>query len=63
MTQKELLYMEDAICHEQTIIKVLEETINSLEDSTLVTYIEKEKDTHTKMAEKLKKLMEDIANE
>lgn len=63
MTQKELLYMEDAICHEQTIIKVLEETINNLEDSTLVTYIEKEKDTHTKMAEKLKKLMEDIVNE
>lgn len=62
MTQKELLYVEDAICHEQIIVKVLEDTINQLEDEDLVAYIVKEKKTHENMEKKLKKLLEEVKN-
>ncbi len=62
MTQKELLYVEDAICHEQIIVKVLEDTINQLEDEDLVAYIVKEKKTHENMGKKLKKLLEEVKN-
>ena len=34
MTQKELLYVEDAIGHEKNIISICNETLNCLEDSS-----------------------------
>ena len=36
MTQKELLYLEDAIGHEQNIISIIEEKIEKLVDEKLV---------------------------
>ena len=62
MTQKELLYVEDAICHELIIVKVLEDTINQLEDEKLIAYVGKEKKIHENMEKKLKKLLEDEKN-
>ncbi len=63
MTQKELLYFEDAIGHEDVIIKVCEETMNKLEDESLKSFINDEIDTHTSMKEKLLNLLEEKANE
>ena len=40
MTQKELLYFEDAVGHECSIISILEDTKNKLEDSSLVDFID-----------------------
>ena len=63
MTQKELLYIEDAVGHEGNIIKILEDTINNLEDNKLVTFLKNELKRHTAMHEKLMYVLEDKANE
>lgn len=63
MTQKELLYLEDAIGHETNIITILEETMNLLEDKELVSFIKQETKKHNSMKEKLLKVLEDKANE
>ena len=38
MTQKELLYLEDAYKHEENIIKILGISINNIEDSDLAKF-------------------------
>lgn len=48
MTQKELLYIEDAIGHEKAIIKICTETINNLENNDLKCFMEKELTKHKK---------------
>ena len=63
MTQKELLYFEDAINHEKSIIKICEETINNLEDEELISFMENERDQHNLIQEKLINRMEEKANE
>ena len=63
MTQKELLYVEDAIGHEQSIIKICNAAINSLKDDNLVSFMKKEVRKHTNMQELLLKLLEDKINE
>ncbi|MBE6161522.1 MAG: hypothetical protein E7158_04830 [Firmicutes bacterium] len=63
MTQKELLYVEDAIGHEQNIIDICNETKNMLTDESLISFIEKELKKHTTMYEKLIKCLEDKSNE
>lgn len=63
MTQKELLYIEDAIGHEENIISVCNETLNYLEDEALVSFLSKEVKKHMTMKEKLLKVLEDKANE
>ena len=63
MTQKELLYLEDAVGHENNIISVLTETLNLLEDEELVDYIQTELETHQDMKKDLLKVLEDNANE
>ena len=52
MTQKELLYVEDAICHEKVIINCINNIIDNLEDENLIDYMNKELKTH----EKIKKI-------
>ena len=59
MTQKELLYVEDAIGHEQNIICILEETLNNIEDNSLGTFINKQINKHDSIKEKLMKIFED----
>ena len=63
MTQKELLYIEDAIGHEENIISVCNETLNYLEDEALVSFLSKEVNKHMRMKEKLMKMLEDKSNE
>ena len=63
MTQKELLYIEDAIGHEKNIITICEETINMLEDENLISYLTKEIKKHEDMQEKLMDMLEVKCNE
>lgn len=63
MTQKELLYVEDAIGHEQNVICILEETLNLLEDESLSSFISKQINKHDNIKERLMKLLEDKSNE
>lgn len=61
MTQKELLYVEDAIGHEKNIISICEETINMLEDESLITFLKSELKKHKAMKEKLINELEDLS--
>lgn len=63
MTQKELLYLEDAIGHEKNIITIIEDTISRLDDENLVSFMQNELTNHTNMKEKLMNFLEDKANE
>ena len=63
MTQKELLYVEDAIEHEKCIISYLEEMLQSLEDEDLISFSNKELKNHQKEQKDLIKLLEEKENE
>ena len=61
MTQKELLYVEDAIGHEQNVGRIVSETINMLEDKSLQTLLKSELKKHQAIEEKLMSLLESAA--
>ena len=63
MTQKELLYVEDAIGHEESIVNIFEDMVNTLEDEELVSFIKKEIKKHKNIYEKLISKLEDKSNE
>lgn len=63
MTQKELLYVEDAIGHEKVIISNLQDIINCLNEEEIKNYIQKEIKTHTKMQSDLMNLLKENSNE
>lgn len=63
MTQKELSYLEDAIGHENNIIKICQQTIENLQNQNLVTFLENELKSHTSMKEKLMNMLKEKANE
>ena len=63
MTQKELLYVEDAIGHEKTIIENIQDYINCLQDENLIEFMRKELKTHKKKKKDLIKLLESEAND
>ena len=63
MTQKELLYVEDAIGHENTIIANLGDYINCLQDEDLIDFMKRELKTHNKMKNEFIKLLESEAND
>ena len=63
MTQKELLYLEDAIGHEDNIISICKETIKKLTDEKLISFLENEMNNHISMKEKLLNMLEVKANE
>ena len=63
MTQKELSYVEDAIGHENNIIKIVEESVKNLQDEKLLTYMNEEISIHTTLKEKLMNLLEEKTNE
>ena len=62
MTQKELLYLEDAVGHETSIIKILNEILGMLDDEELVVFIEEEIEKHNSLKDGLLDLLEDKAN-
>ena len=63
MTQKELLYMEDAIGHEKNIAKICRNIISNLSDQELISFMEKEVKKHEATEKKLIKCLEDKCNE
>ena len=63
MTQKELLYLEDAIGHEKSIITICDETISFLEDKNLISFMKSEQRKHTNTLNRLMKVLEDKCNE
>ena len=63
MTQKELLYLEDAVGHEASIIEILNESLENLDDDKLITFMEEEIEKDKSIKEDLIHLMEDKTNE
>ena len=63
MTQKELLYIEDAIGHETSVIAYLNNALNSLKDEELITYINDVIKKHENTKKKLLKKLEDNLND
>ncbi len=63
MTQKELLYLEDAISHEEILIQVLEDSINKINDEKIAKFLKKEQKKHDTYKMKLMSFMEDMADE
>ena len=61
MTQKELLYVEDAIGHEQNVGQIVSEVINMLEDKNLQTFLKSELKKHQAIEERLMNLLESEA--
>ena len=63
MTQKELLYLEDAIGHETNLINIISSTISLLEDKNLISFMRKHLKKHQNLKQKLMQTMEDVINE
>jgi len=63
MTQKELLYFEDAIGHESNIIKIVEEGINNIQDPNLKSFLQNELNNHNELKNKLTSTLEGKINE
>ena len=58
MTQKELLYVEDAIGHEQNVSQIVFETIQLLEDKNLQSFMKSELKKHQAIENRLMSLLE-----
>ena len=63
MTQKELLYVEDAIGHENNMISIIKDTINNLSSKELINFLKEELKKHESMKKKLLNKLESLANE
>ena len=57
MTQKELLYVEDAIAHEVNTSSIIEQTILLLTDKNLKTFMKNELKKHQMIKTKLMNLL------
>ena len=62
MTQKELLYVKDAVEHEKSIVQILENTKKNLEDESLVSFCDSEIEKHNTLCDSLINLLEEKAN-
>ena len=63
MTQKELLYLEDAIGHENSIISICNSISSSLTDSNLKEFIDSNISIHQSILGRLETFLEGKANE
>lgn len=63
MTQKELLYFEDAVGHEGNIIKIIEAGLQNLEDENLRVFMNNELTKHNEVKQRLMNLLEAKQNE
>lgn len=63
MTQKELLYIEDAIGHEKVLIDNIKDYINCLQEEDLIEFMQKELRKHEKIKNDFIKLLESESNE
>ena len=62
MTQKELLYLEDAISHEQSLTKICEESLKMITDEQLRSFLENEITKHNTLEEALMNILKEKAN-
>lgn len=62
MTQKELLYYEDAIMHEINTISICNDIITRLEDQELISFVKSEIKKHEGIKNKLTKKLEECSN-
>lgn len=62
MTQKELLYYEDAIEHESIIIKLIDNATTSLTDEELINFMEEEKEKHLDLKNSLMNVLKEESN-
>lgn len=62
MTQKELLYLEDAIGHETSIIDICNTSIKEIDDEEIISFLNSEIQKHTETKEKLLNIMEEKVN-
>ena len=58
MTQKELLYVEDAIGHEQNVGQIVADAIQMLQGKNLKTFLKSELKKHQVILAKLMNLLE-----
>ena len=63
MTQKELSYLEDAIGHEDNIVKICTESIKNLSNESLIDFMNNEIDIHRNLKTRLINVLEEKANE
>ncbi len=63
MTQKELLYLEDAIGHESNIIMICQSNLEMISEPEIVSFMQNELKKHISMKEKLLNFLEDKKNE
>lgn len=61
MTQKELMYVEDAIGHERVILSLCEKSSEYLEDETLIAFMESEIKKHSATLKGLMAKLEECA--
>lgn len=53
MTQKELLYFEDAIMHEINTIAIIDLSIEEFQDNKLIEFMKEQRKKHEKMKKNL----------
>ena len=63
MTQKELLYVEDAVKHETNIINIIDNMIDLIDDNELISFFNNQIEKHEIIKEELICLLEDESNE
>lgn len=63
MTQKELLYVEDAIGHENNMISILDDIIMNINDKSLANFLKKELRKHESLEEKLLSKLKEKSHE
>ena len=63
MTQKELLYLEDAISHEKNIISIINESISMVSSKRIINFLNNELSIHKKLYSSLLKHMEVCCDE
>ena len=63
MTEKELLYFEDAIGHEKNIIKINEENKKEVDDERISNFFLNQIEIHKENINNLTKYLKEMANE
>ncbi len=63
MTEKELLYVEDAVKHECNIINIVTDTINNLQDKHLKEFMKQKLNEHIAFKLELLNTLEEYINE
>ncbi len=61
MTNKELLYMEDAIKHETNLMDICDFILQNLDDKNLITFMKNQRKKHENLKQKLLNTMEELA--